>query len=109
MFGGEQRLADLLRLRLGEHAVHTWDIAVMRDAGGDASTPTRSRLLIDHLGQLVARACKAPADPVDVAVSTEEPARSFRLSARGRRRALTPATTATGRRRRQRCSCRPRR
>jgi uncharacterized protein (TIGR03083 family) len=79
LFGNEARLTDLARMRLGEHALHSWDILVEGDAqaslAGDATT-----LLVDHLGQLVDRAGKAPDSPVDVIVTTDEPSRSFRLT-----------------------------
>lgn len=89
MFGGEQRLADVIRLRLGEHALHTWDVAVVLDS--DATLPADAvALLIDHLDQLVARAGKAPEQPVDVLVATDEPTRHFRLHSADDAVALTP-------------------
>jgi uncharacterized protein (TIGR03083 family) len=89
MFGGEQRLADLMRLRLGEHALHSWDVAVALDPA--AIVPTRSvSLLIDHLDQLVARAGKAPKQPLRVAITTDEPSRNFALDASGEAISLTP-------------------
>lgn len=88
MFGGEQRLADVIRLRLGEHALHSWDIAVALDPA--ATVPTRSAsLLIDHLDQLVARAGKPPKEPLRVAIITEEPSRRFDLDASGEALSLT--------------------
>jgi uncharacterized protein (TIGR03083 family) len=88
MFGGLQTLADLLRLRLGEHTVHTWDIAVMGDPGATLD-PDAVPLLIDHMGQLVGRACKVPPEPVDVLFRTEAPSRSFRLQLSADGAALT--------------------
>ena len=39
-FGDERGLADMAQMRVGEHAMHTWDVAVMRDSkatvAGDA-------------------------------------------------------------------------
>jgi uncharacterized protein (TIGR03083 family) len=78
MFGGEQRLPDLLRFRLGEHAVHTWDVEVAADPAATIAQPS-VELLIDNLDQLVARSGRAPADPLRVHVETVEPIRVFRL------------------------------
>jgi uncharacterized protein (TIGR03083 family) len=98
MFGGEQRLADVIRLRLGEHTLHTWDVAVMADP--DATLPLRSvELLVDHMDQLVGRAGKSPEQPVAVQITTEEPARDFRLEATGAATALSaldPSDRPTG-------------
>jgi uncharacterized protein (TIGR03083 family) len=88
MFGGEQRLADVLRMRLGEHAVHTWDVAVMFDPAATVQ-PEAVELLIDGIDQTVARTGKAAEQPADIAVNTEAPSRSFRLSS-GEAVALTP-------------------
>jgi uncharacterized protein (TIGR03083 family) len=78
MFGAEQDLGDLLRLRLGEHAVHTWDVAVTRDAQKPLA-PDATELLIDHLAQLVARTGQPPVQPLRVLITTEEPVRHFLL------------------------------
>jgi uncharacterized protein (TIGR03083 family) len=78
MFGGEQGLADVLRLRLGEHTVHSWDVAVARDDDA-VLMPDAVELLIDHLGKLVARAGKPSAQPVTVRVTTTDPSREFTL------------------------------
>jgi uncharacterized protein (TIGR03083 family) len=88
MFGGEQRLADLLRLRLGEHALHSWDVVVALDPEATLH-PEAVALLVDHLDQLVARAGKAPAQPIDVTITTAAPARTMRLQATDEGVALT--------------------
>jgi uncharacterized protein (TIGR03083 family) len=88
MFGGEQRLGDLIRLRLGEHTLHTWDIAVMADAA--ATLPAESvSLLVDAMDQLVGRAGKSPEQPVAIQIATENPARDFLLHATGEATALS--------------------
>lgn len=98
MFGSEQRLADVIRLRLGEHALHTWDVAVIQDPNaslaGDAV-----ELLIDVLDQLVARTGGTSDPPIRLAVSTSGPDRRFLLTADGEGTALLPrddATTSAG-------------
>jgi len=80
MFGGHQRIADVARLRLGEHSLHTWDVAVALDPAATLS-PAGVDLLIDPLGQLAARAGKAPDEPLDVSITTTDPGRSLRLTA----------------------------
>ena len=44
--------AALFRMRLGEHAVHTWDVAVALDPSAEVSSDAVD-LLIDGLGDLV--------------------------------------------------------
>jgi uncharacterized protein (TIGR03083 family) len=88
LFGSEQSLADLLRMRLGEHAVHTWDVAVALDPAATVQ-PQAVELLIDNIDQTVARGGKAPEQPIDISVNTEAPSRSFRLSS-GEALSLTP-------------------
>ena len=77
-FGMELDLTGLARMRLGEHALHTWDIAVAIDpaatVAGDAV-----ELLIDTLPDLAARVGKAQQGGSDVVVETSEPARLFLL------------------------------
>jgi uncharacterized protein (TIGR03083 family) len=62
MFGTEQDLPGLLRLRLGEHALHTWDIVVARDPAatiaGDAVA-----LIVDALGWLAGWTRRQPGQP----------------------------------------------
>ena len=91
MFGSEQRLADVLRLRLGEHTVHSWDIAVARDDDA-VLLPNAVALLIDHLAQLVARAGKPPAQPVTVRVTTTDPSRELHVAPRRRDRRASDAS-----------------
>jgi uncharacterized protein (TIGR03083 family) len=77
MFGRELDLAGLAALRLGEHAVHTWDVAVALDP----ATPVAAdavELLIDTLAPIAARATPVEgAGPV--AIETTAPERSFQL------------------------------
>jgi len=77
-FGTELDLTGLARMRLGEHALHTWDIAVALDpaatVAGDAV-----ELLIDTLPDLATRVGKAQQNGGDVVVETREPARLFLL------------------------------
>ena len=68
IFGMEVDAAGLLGMRLGEHALHSWDVAVAIDP--DATLlPEATELIVDSLESLVARVGRAEADPVTVAVS----------------------------------------
>jgi uncharacterized protein (TIGR03083 family) len=91
LFGSVQSLADLLRRRLAEHAVHTWDIVVALDptatVAGDAIA-----LVIDQLPWLVERAGKGAEPPATVSVETSDPDRSLLLSLTKDGASLTPAT-----------------
>lgn len=89
MFGSDVDLAGLTALRLGEHALHTWDIAVALDPAATVA-PDAVELLIDLLPQRAAAAgTPVPGGrPVDVVVS--DPARTYHLT-------LDPAVTLTPR------------
>lgn len=78
LLGMERDTAGLAALRLGEHALHTWDIIVMAqpDAG---VAPGAAALLVDALEQTVERVAKADARPRHVVVSTVDPERHFVL------------------------------
>jgi uncharacterized protein (TIGR03083 family) len=80
LFGAERGLADIARLRLGEHALHTWDVAVVLD-GGVTVPADVAGLLVDGLDDLVARSGKPAETPVRVHVSTHGPDRVFTLDA----------------------------
>jgi uncharacterized protein (TIGR03083 family) len=78
LFGMDFDATGLARMRLGEHAVHTWDIAVALDPAATLA-PDAVGLLIDTLGQLVARAGKPGGAPRRLHVSTTSPVRHFTL------------------------------
>jgi uncharacterized protein (TIGR03083 family) len=90
MFGQVQDLSGLLRYRLSEHALHTWDVAVTRDRTATVA-PDAAALLIDTLGQLVARTGRAAEGPVRVSVATDGPERRFLLWSDGDGVRLRPA------------------
>ncbi len=77
-FGDERVLADMAQMRLGEHAMHTWDVAVMRDSkatvAGDAV-----ELILDTVGGLAPRLGKPAGEHLQVNVTTFEPERRFQL------------------------------
>jgi uncharacterized protein (TIGR03083 family) len=81
-------LTGVLGMRLSEHAVHTWDVAVALDPAARVA-PDAVDLLVDSLPMMAGfTARKAPA-PVAVAVTTVGPARAFTLDTGGV--ALSPA------------------
>lgn len=79
-FGDDRDLSFVSRMRLSEHALHTWDVAVMRDSGatvaGDAT-----ELIIDSLPDLAARAGRPTGENLRVHVTTDGPERHFELTA----------------------------
>jgi len=82
LFGTDQTLVDVVKLRLGEHAVHTWDVVVVGDAAAVVA-PDAVDLLIDNLGAMVARVGAAPEPALEVAVTTHGPDRRYALVAGG--------------------------
>ena len=77
MFGGSRDLAALAAMRLSEHAVHTWDIAVALDP--DATVAQEAvDALADQLPGTASRGRTVPgAQPVIVA--TTDPTRTYRV------------------------------
>jgi uncharacterized protein (TIGR03083 family) len=77
-FGMDLDLAMLLRMRLSEQAVHTWDVDVALDPGAVVA-PYAVELLIDGLGVMVARAGKPTEGSITLKVSTTGPERTLAL------------------------------
>ena len=55
MFGMDLNVLGLVRMRLSEHALHTWDVAVTRDDAAQLADDAAA-ILVDQAGQLAARA-----------------------------------------------------
>ena len=89
VFGMELGATGLARMRVGEHAVHTWDVVVALDPAATVA-PDAVALLIDTLDQLAARAGKPDGKQRKVRVSTTDPEREFILET-GEAVTLTPA------------------
>jgi uncharacterized protein (TIGR03083 family) len=89
-FGSEQRLSDMARMRLSEHALHTWDVAVVRDSkatvAGDAV-----ELILDILPGFAPRVGKPSDNSLRVHVTTDDPERRFQLDAGPDGVSLSPA------------------
>ncbi len=70
----------IVRLRLGEHVLHTWDLAVMQDPAATLQDDAVD-LLIDNVPQFLApRLGKPLAEPWRVRITTTEPARDYLLT-----------------------------
>jgi uncharacterized protein (TIGR03083 family) len=78
MFGMEMDAAGLARMRLSEHALHTWDVAVALDPAAQID-PGAVVLLIDNLGPMASRTGKPSEEPLRVQVTTTDPARALLL------------------------------
>jgi uncharacterized protein (TIGR03083 family) len=72
--------AGLVRLRLGEHALHTWDVAVPLDPVALVA-PDAVALLIDSVPQFLAPYVgKAPEQPFAARITITDPAGDFLLT-----------------------------
>jgi uncharacterized protein (TIGR03083 family) len=78
VFGRELDLAGLAGMRLSEHALHTWDIAVALDPTAEIASDVVD-LLIDTVAGVAGR--MSPVAGIDpVGIVTTEPTRRFTLS-----------------------------
>jgi hypothetical protein len=78
MMGTEQDLCGLLRMRLLEHILHTWDIDLALDAS--ATVPAdAAALVVGQLPMIVRHTAKATT-PLHIRVQTVEPELAMRLS-----------------------------
>jgi uncharacterized protein (TIGR03083 family) len=89
LFGMDADMTGLLRMRVGEHAVHSWDVAVALDPAARVA-PDAVGLLIDTLGPLAARSGKPDGAKLRLRVSTTDPERQFTLES-GETVTLEPA------------------
>jgi uncharacterized protein (TIGR03083 family) len=89
LFGSDLDIAGLAALRLGEHALHTWDIAVALDPAATIAQDAVD-LLIDTLPQRAAAAGTPVPGGQPLDVVTSEPPRTFHLT-------LDPVVTLTAR------------
>jgi uncharacterized protein (TIGR03083 family) len=80
-FGLDLDAVGLIRLRLGEHALHTWDVAVMSDPAATVS-PDAVSLLIDNVPEFLApRLGQPPQTPFRLRIRTADPDRDYLLTA----------------------------
>lgn len=79
-FGTQLDAIGIVRLRLGEHAVHTWDVAVTRDPAATVRADAVT-LLIDNVPRSLApRLGKPLPEPFRVRVTTTAPHRDYLLT-----------------------------
>jgi uncharacterized protein (TIGR03083 family) len=78
MFGMDLDTAGLARMRLSEHAVHSWDVAVALDPAARVA-PEAVDLIVDTLGPLAARSGKPDGTKLRLHVSASGPQRDFTL------------------------------
>jgi uncharacterized protein (TIGR03083 family) len=91
-FGGEKDLPAVVRMRLGEHALHTWDVVVALEPDATVSADAVG-LLVDTVGGLAARTGQ-PGHVPTVRVTTERPERQFVLASVEEGVTLKPASSA---------------
>ena len=89
-FGGERGLSDVIQMRLSEHAVHTWDVAVARDSKATLAEDA-VELILDTLPGYVPRVGKPTGENLRAYVITYDPERRFRLDAAPESVSLSPA------------------
>jgi len=89
LFGMDIDTAGLARLRVSEHAVHTWDVLVALDPAATLA-PDAVALLIDMLEQVAGRSAQPDGKQRRVRVSTTDPERQFILET-GEAVTLTPS------------------
>ncbi len=89
LFGMDIDTAGLARLRVSEHAVHTWDVLVALDPAATLA-PDAVALLIDMLEQVAGRSAQPDGKQRRVRVSTSDPERQFILET-GEAVTLTPS------------------
>jgi len=80
-FFGIMRLdaAGMVRMRLSEHVMHTWDVEVMADPVATVQ-PAAVELLIDNVPQFLARRATPAGEPLSVRITTTDPARDYLLT-----------------------------
>ena len=78
VFGMDLDAAALVRMRLSEHALHTWDVAVALDPEATVAPDAVDRL-VDLVTQFAARAGKPLDRPLRVALIVSAPERRFVL------------------------------
>lgn len=78
LFGMQMDAAGLVGMMLGEHALHTWDIAVALDPTAQVS-PDAAALLINTLGLFAGFAGKPQDKRFTLRVHTRDPEREYTL------------------------------
>jgi uncharacterized protein (TIGR03083 family) len=79
LMGADRGLSDVMRLRLREHAVHSWDIQVTQDDKA-VLAPDATALIIDSLDEMVGRVARPPDVRVHALIKTTDPSRRLLLT-----------------------------
>jgi uncharacterized protein (TIGR03083 family) len=79
LFGMELDAAGLIGLRLSEHAMHTWDVAVTLDPAA-VIAPDAAALLIGNVARFLGFAGKSSGDAFRVRVLTTDPGGDYLLA-----------------------------
>ena len=106
MFGMDLDTAGLARMRLSEHAIHSWDVAVALDPAARVA-PDAVDLIVDTLGPLAARSGKPDGTKLRLHVSASGPQRDFTLES-GETVTLVPSAAGEDTERSRNCGFRPR-
>ena len=78
LFGRDVDAAGFIRTRLGEHAIHTWDVAVALDPAATVA-PDAVDVLVDTLSHIASRSGKPIGEARRMRVVTSDPQRQFVL------------------------------
>ena len=78
LFGMDLDTTGLARMRLSEHAIHSWDVAAALDPAARVA-PDAVGLIVDTLGPLAARSGKPAGTKLRLHVSASDPQRDFTL------------------------------
>jgi MDMPI C-terminal domain len=79
-FGTQLDAVGIVRLRLGEHALHSWDVAEHLDPEATVAEDAAA-LLIDNVPGFLAPRLGKPLDqPFSVRITTTDPARDYLLT-----------------------------
>ena len=90
MFGRRTDLTGMVRMRVSEHALHTWDIVVALEPAATVAGDAVG-LIVDSLPMLAHWAGRGSPEPVTVHVVTTGPDREFLLELTADRAGLAPA------------------
>jgi uncharacterized protein (TIGR03083 family) len=78
LFGEDRDLANLLALRLNEHAVHTWDIVVAADPGATVAEDAVD-VVLGNLAMVAKYSGQKHDEALSIEVRTASPERAFHL------------------------------
>jgi uncharacterized protein (TIGR03083 family) len=83
-FFGMMRLdaAGMVRMRLSEHVMHTWDVAVMADRAATVQADA-VEMLINSVPRFLARRAKPLDEPFSARITTTNPDRDYLLTSDG--------------------------